>query len=69
MNEKLSKALEKGGGVPVAPLAHHLGVTPQTIYARIRSGNVRVIETLGGRVKRIPADEARRLLGMDKKAS
>lgn len=63
MDDKLRKALDKGHGVAVRPLAEALGVTPNTLYKSIGRGEIAVYEVTP-HSKRVTPQAARRLLGL-----
>jgi hypothetical protein len=58
--KRLQAALENGWGVPIAPLAKAIGVTPPSIYNAIKAGEIEAYEV--GRSKRVTPAAARRLL-------
>ena len=64
MTSGLQKALAEGLPVRVRPLATAADVTPNTLYSAVRRGEIESVR-IGGSI-RIPAREARRLLGLDK---
>jgi AcrR family transcriptional regulator len=68
MDDKLADALRLNRGVPVRLLAEAAGVTPQTIYQRIKRKELRVIRP-GKKAVRDCPDAARQLLGLDEKAA
>ena len=70
MTDALSKvleAIEDGRPVKVKPLAKAGGYSPNGFYGAVKRGDIRSIRI--GRSIRIPATEARRVLGLDQQAT
>jgi len=67
MHELLKQAIEEERGVKIRHLATKLGVTPNTVYQAIKRGEVRAL--IIGRAKRVPPEEARRLLGLEQEVA
>jgi hypothetical protein len=61
----IREAIAQGWNVRVPPLAREAGTCAATIYNGIKRGEIRAI-WIGPNTVRVPADEARRLLGLDK---
>lgn len=59
----LRQAIEQGRNVRIPALAKEAGVTPGALYAAVRGGEVKAVRI--GKAVRIPAYEARRLLGLE----
>jgi excisionase family DNA binding protein len=59
----LKQAIAEGRHVTVPLLAKCVGASPGALYAAIREGEVRAVRI--GNAVRIPAHEARRLLGLE----
>ena len=64
MIDAMEQALAENRPVRVPPLAKRADVTPNTLYSAVRRGEVASVRI--GRSVRIPAYEARRILGLDK---
>lgn len=63
MDKAMQTALAEGRPVRVAPLARALELSRNGFYEAVKRGDIRSIRV--GRAIRIPAQEARRLLGLD----
>ncbi len=64
--DELHQAIATGRNVKVQPLAVAVGITPGALYSAVKNGKVRAVRI--GKAVRIPAHEARRLLGLDQAA-
>ncbi len=63
MDNSLRADLENNRPVRVRPLCKEANRSPNHVYSAIARGEIRSIRV--GRAIRIPADEARRLLGLE----
>ncbi len=66
MDEALKQDIEAGRHVKVRPLAKAANTNPNTLYQAVARGEVRSVRI--GKSIRIPAAEARRLLGIGEAA-
>ena len=64
MDETLKRDLDAERNVKVSLLAKAAGTAPNTLYQAIARGEVKAVRI--GKAVRIPAHEARRLLGLGK---
>jgi hypothetical protein len=62
----LLKAIEEGTPAKVRPLAKAANFSANALYGAVERGEVRSIRV--GRAIRIPPDEAKRLLGLERMA-
>ena len=60
--DDFTSAVREGRNVRVADLSRAVGVTPGAVYMAIQRGEIRAVRI--GKAVRVPADEARRLLGL-----
>jgi len=67
MDEKLRDDLRERRPVRVRPLARAANRSFNNLYEAVRRGDIRAIRV--GRSIRIPANEARRLLGLEAEAA